>query len=95
MNDPKMKVLANLLNASGLDAKLRAHPAHMATDMTGPNQIIVTSQRGKISIIKGACSFGDFEIYCTGGDLFDDVERFETVDETVEAVCDYLWETTP
>ncbi|HDY87892.1 MAG TPA: hypothetical protein ENH82_07245 [bacterium] len=46
-------------------------------NMTGPEQLIVKHDKGDISIIRGGCSFGQFEIFCPA--LFEDIERYPDV----------------
>lgn len=60
----------------------------------GKYQYIYTSKKGKVSLIKLINYFRDgkdlWEIYCLEGDLFDDVERFDTKKEAVITIKKYL-----
>lgn len=60
----------------------------------GKYQYIYTSGKGKISLIKLINYFRDgkdlWEIYCLEGELFDDVERFDTKKEAVITIKNYL-----
>lgn len=91
-NESEMMALAALLGDLGVKAQVRPHPAHVVSSMytTGSHQVLATSPRGQISIIRGPCSFDDYEIYSMRGDLFGDIERFETADEAAKAVRGYL-----
>jgi hypothetical protein len=55
----------------------------------GKEQFVCSSKYGKISIIqlKGMVYVGEtWEIYCLDGDLFEDIERFNTFEEA-KAKC--------
>jgi len=60
----------------------------------GKYQYICSSKKGKISIVEFPNYFGDgkdfWEIYCQEGDLFDDVERFDTLEEAKKKVKELL-----
>lgn len=60
----------------------------------GKYQYIYTSGKGKISLIKLINYFRDgkdlWEIYCLEGELFEDVERFDTKKEAVVEIKKYL-----
>lgn len=60
----------------------------------GKYQYIYASNKGEISLIKLINYFGDgkdlWEIYCLGGSLFEDVERFSTKKEAVVEIKRYL-----
>lgn len=65
------------------DAELMDHAsAGEPINLCGPHQITLTIQDAWVSIIRGYCSNGLFEIY-SRDQLFDDVERFETVDDVL------------
>ncbi len=41
-----------------------------------------SSEKGLISLLEPCrATMGCYEIYCIGGNLFDDIERYETLDE--------------
>ena len=49
------------------------------------------SSKGEISMLTPCFATGDsFEIYCIEGDLFDDIERFESESEAMSAIKKYL-----
>ena len=60
----------------------------------GKYQYIYTSDKGEISLIKLINYFRDgkdlWEIYCLGGNLFEDLERFNTKKEAVVEIKRYL-----
>lgn len=62
--------------------------------MFGKYQYIYESDKGQISLLKLINYFRDghdlWEIYCLEGDLFDDVERFNTKKEAEERIKDLL-----
>ena len=61
---------------------------------TGKYQHICTSEKGKISIVELLDYFMDgknlWEIYCLEGNLFTDVERFDTLDDAIKQCEEYL-----
>ena len=60
----------------------------------GKYQYIYSSPKGKISLVELPDYFRDaktlWEIYCQEGDLFDDVQRFDSKEEAVEQITVYL-----
>jgi len=49
------------------------------------------NQNGEISMIHPcAATMGSYEIYCIEGELFDDVERFSTLEEAENRVIELL-----
>lgn len=49
------------------------------------------SGKGEISLIHPCyATFETFEIYCCQGELFDDVERFDTLEEAEERINELL-----
>jgi len=49
-------------------------------ELMSKHQLIVSGPMGKISAIQGGISFGDIEIYCIEGDIFDDIRRYSSVE---------------
>lgn len=105
-----LHVLAAWLRNRKLEVDLHGHPAavelheiqkrHPELRGIGPaavstHQIHVTGPRGKISVVRGGCSLGNYEIYCLEGDLFDDVDRFKSVKEAGEAIHGFLAAGSP
>ncbi len=67
------------LNDSGdADADALKDAIKGLLNLTGPDQLIIDHDKGDISVIRGATSFGNFEIYCPP--LFEDVERYPDVE---------------
>ena len=64
------------------NAKLRGEVKHT---LIGRWQYIYKSQKGEISLVKLISYYHDgvdlWEIYCLKGNLFDDIERFDTKKE--------------
>jgi len=96
-------ILKAWLENRKLDVELREHPAmrelielpQLSTilgSLCGPHQLIVTSEKGQISVIRGQVSFGFYEIYSLNGDLFEDIERFNDVKSAGERICELLQE---
>lgn len=60
----------------------------------GRCQYIFSSEKGKISLIQLKNYFADgidiWEIFCLNGNLFKDVERFDTKEEAEKAIRGYL-----
>ncbi|MCK4686588.1 MAG: hypothetical protein KAT66_00500 [Candidatus Lokiarchaeota archaeon] len=56
----------------------------------GKYQYIYSSKKGKISLIKlenyGGMKNNFWEIYCLGGDLINDIERFDTKEEAEKRI---------
>lgn len=51
----------------------------------GAKQKIFSSPKGKISLVfPNTYTMNQYEIYCLEGELFDDIERFETEEEARE-----------
>lgn len=55
-----------------------------------PHQLYVTGALGKISIIRGGASFGDFEIYSLEGDLFEGIRRYRDVEHAGKTIYKLL-----
>ena len=55
-----------------------------------PCQLHVTGPFGKISVIRGGASFGDFEIYCLEGDLFEGIRRYRDVKHAGKTIYELL-----
>lgn len=51
-----------------------------------PHQLYVTESFGKISVIRGGASFGDFEIYSLEGDLFGGIRRYRDVEHAGKTI---------
>ena len=45
---------------------------------------------GKISTIQCGASFGDFEIYCIEGGLFEGIRRYKTIEDTGKTIVSLL-----
>lgn len=58
--------------------------------LAGTDHIITESDFGVISVIRGFASFGDYEICCLAGDLFEDVERYPDVKSCGERIYQLL-----
>ena len=56
------------------------------SNICGTNHLTVTGPRGKISVIRGPASFGQFEIYSLEGNLFEDIERYPDVKSAGERI---------
>jgi len=91
--------LDKMLTAEKIPHTIRTHPLvkleHSVIDIigyypTGPHQIIV---KGKYSIIRGACSFGWYELFCIKGnsDMFDQPERFDNPKELINKLKEELY----
>jgi len=52
----------------------------------GPHHVIAWGPRGKVSIVFGGMTGGQYEIYCLEGGLFEDVRRYTTVEEVGHTV---------
>ncbi len=50
-----------------------------------------SSEKGLISMV-GPCAatMGTYEIYCLKGNLFDDIERYDTLEEAETRICELL-----
>lgn len=92
-------ILKAWLEAKDVNVKMQDHPLYSTaiehglvgmTQLAGPNQLIVSSEKGKISIIRGECSFGDYEIYSLEGKLFEDIERFADVKSAGSRIVELL-----
>ncbi len=86
-------VLTEWLKNRSIEVALRDHPAYtegMPFSPVGTNQLLASSSKGKISIIRGMTSFGLYEIYCLDGDLFEDIERYPDVKSAGERICELL-----
>ena len=60
--------------------------------MLGPSNRYL-NEKGCISLIHPCrTTMNLFEIYCIEGDLFDDIERFDSLDEAESAIRTYLGE---
>jgi hypothetical protein len=71
-------------------AKERGHEIPL---IFGKYQFIYSSKKGKISLIllkKYFCGIDTWEIYCLKGDLFEDVERFDTKEEAEKRIREIL-----
>ncbi len=93
-----LHVLTEWLKNRSIEVTLRDHPAYtegmsfspVMARITGTNQLLASSSKGKISIIRGMTSFGLYEIYCLDGDLFEDIERYPDVKSAGERICELL-----
>lgn len=66
----------------------KLHPEHKfhSFDLMSPHQLHVTGTFGKISVIRGGASFGDFEIYSLEGDLFGGIRRYRDVEHAGKTI---------
>jgi len=72
-----------------------ARGMRLPSPIVGKYQYILTNEKGQeISLVELPNYFSDgvtlWEIYCLEGDLFEDIERFETYDEAMEKAKKYL-----
>ena len=58
--------------------------------ISGTDHLIASSARGKISIIRGMVSFGNYEIYSLEGGLFEEAERYPDVKTAGERIYQLL-----
>lgn len=65
------------------------HPQYKFHDFS-PHQLHVTESFGKISVIRGGISFGDFEIYCLEGDLFEGIRRYRDIQHAGKSIHSLL-----
>jgi hypothetical protein len=63
--------------------------AIMGTIVSDSNRF--STDKGEISLV-GPCraTFYTFEIYCINGDLFDDIERYDTLEEAEDRIKEML-----
>ena len=88
-------VLTEWLKNRSIKVKLREHPVYteglmfspVLARITGTNQLLASSPKGEISVIRGMTSFGLYEMYCLDGNLFEDLERYSDVKSTGERIC--------
>ena len=93
-----LHVLNEWLKNRSVEVELKEHPAYtggvavfpVMARLAGTDQLTISSEMGKISVIRGMASFGDYEIYCLEGDLFGDVERYPDVKSAGERICELL-----
>lgn len=66
-------------------AELMASQGLSSNPLIGKYQYIYSSDKGRISLVELPDYFRDgitlWEIYCQEGDLFEDIERFDTKEE--------------
>ncbi len=83
----------------GLTVEMRDHPCYTKaiesgfvslTNLCGTDQLLVSDKNGKISVIRGGCSFGNCEIFSIEGGLFEDIERYSNVKEAGERIYELL-----
>ena len=91
--------LSELLKKEDIKHELRPHPVFEAEkgvkDLIGYSpsgewQIIISAEKGELSIIRGMVSFGDYEVFGIKGFEMKDPERTETAEEMVELVKKFL-----
>lgn len=58
--------------------------------IVSPHQLHVKGAHGRISVIRGGCSFGDYEIYCLEGDLFKSIRRYRDVEHAGKTIHSLL-----
>lgn len=103
--DTDLHVLAAWLRNHELEVDLHEHPMtaefrkiqelypdhkFRSFDLMFPHQLYVTETFGKISVIRGGASFGDFEIYCLEGDLFEGIRRYRDVEHAGKTIYGLL-----
>ncbi len=100
--DTDLHVLAAWLRNRDLEVDLHKHPLavnlrkiqklYLNREFPGmesimsPHQLYITGPFGKISAIRGGASFGDFEIYCLEGDLFEGIRRYRDVEHAGKTI---------
>ena len=101
-----LHVLAAWLRNRGVEVSLFEHPGMVGIrrvlaalpqlaglgfgDNASEWQIHATGPKGKLSVIRGGTSLGDYEIYALGGDLFDDIRRYDNVKDAGAAIAGVL-----
>lgn len=93
-----LHVLAAWLRNRDLDVELREHPMtanikHLDLKILAtlsPHQLHVCGPHGKISVIRGGASFGDYEIYSLEGELFDEIRRYRKVEHAGKTIHSLL-----
>lgn len=97
-SDTDLHVLAAWLRNRGLKVELHEHPLAKAVKKLdseimanlSPDQLHVTGPQGKISVIRGGASFGDYEIYSLEGDLFGGIRRYRKVEHAGKSIHSLL-----
>ena len=89
-----LHILAAWLRNRDLDVELRDHP--LVKEAKGLSlkilatmslhQLHVCGPHGKISVIRGGASFGDYEIFSLEGELFDGIRRYREVDHAGKTI---------
>ncbi len=62
----------------------------LGLESMSPHRLHVTGSFGGISVIRGGASFGNFEIYCLAGDLFEEIRRYRDVKHAGESIHSLL-----
>lgn len=89
-----LHVLAAWLRNRGLDVELRQHPLAKTAEQfnlkvlstMSPHQLHVGGPHGKISVIRGGASFGDYEIFSLEGELFEGIRRYRKVEHAGKTI---------
>lgn len=81
------RMVADLRKLKGLHPN-REFPGMRS--IMSPHQLHVTGAFGKISVVRGGLSFGDFEIYSLEGDLFGGIRRYRDVEYAGKTIYELL-----
>lgn len=98
---PELMVLKNWLRKYNVEANLKVHSIQNEIEgidclsvesilFMPSHQLVVTGRMGKISVIHAGVSFNQYEIYCLEGDLFGDIRRYKTVEDTGKIIVKLL-----
>ena len=60
-----------------------------------PNNTIFEGEKGTISLLPPSMFTSGYEIYCQEGDLFHDVEKYDTLELALERIAELLDEPLP
>lgn len=93
-----LHVLTAWLRNRDLDVELREHPMmkgikHLDLKILpslSPHQLHVCGPHGKISVIRGGASFGDYEIFSIEGELFESIRRYREVEHAGKTIHSLL-----
>jgi len=89
-----LHILAAWLRNRDLEVELRDHPLAEQAKLLdvkllatmSPHQLHVYGPYGKISVIRGGASFGDYEILSLEGELFDGIRRYRKVEHAGKTI---------
>ncbi len=103
--DTDLHILAEWLRNRKLEVDLHDHPMAQNLrklkqlcpnqkfpymESLSPHQLHIKGPFGCISVIRGGASFGDFEVYCIEGDLFEGVRRYRNVEHAGKTIYGLL-----